>query len=111
MSLNFSDSKTVNVDIPLTIHWSNIGGMITSNIRITVSEVNRQEETYTASLTYSPIATSDSGLITATVTISPSDDFMCIESVTATATEMLIVWGKHFSNKIFCHCEGVYILL
>ena len=45
--------------------------------------------------TYLPIATSDSGLITATVTVSPSDDSMYIQSVTATATDTLTVQSKN----------------
>ena len=43
---------------------------------------------------YSPIATSDSGLITVTLTASPSDDSMYIQSVTATAFLIVIISGE-----------------
>ena len=64
------------------------------NDRISVSTVTASKSGYTASLTYSPITTSDRGLITATVTVSPSDHSMYIQSVTATATDTLTVQGK-----------------
>ena len=71
---------------------------ITSNDRITISNVSTSERGYTASLIYSPIATSDSGLITATVTVSPSDDSMYIQSVTATESHTINVEGIHFTT-------------
>ena len=92
--ISFSDSTVVNVSISLTISWSRDGDIITSNDRISISSVTVSESGYTTSLTYSPIATSDSGLITATVTVSPSDDSMYIQSVTATANDTLTVQGK-----------------
>ena len=88
-------SAVVNVSLSLTISWSRDGDIITSNDHITISNVRDSENGYTASLTYSPIATSDSGLITATVTVSPSDDSMYIQSVTATATDTLCIQGKN----------------
>ena len=69
----FSDPTVVDV-ILLALNWSRDDVLIASNDRISVSSVSTSESGYTASLTYSPIATSDSGLITATVTVSPSDD-------------------------------------
>ena len=57
---------------------------------VTVTEIG-----YTASLTYSPIATSGSGLISANIILSPSDGSTYTQSVTVTATEMLIVQGIH----------------
>ena len=80
----FNISAVLNVSLSLTISWSRNGDNITSNDHITISNVRDSESGYTASLTYSPIATSDSGLITATVTVSPSDESMYIQSVTAT---------------------------
>ena len=90
-------SAVVNVSLSLTISWSRDGDMITSNNHITISNVSDSESGYTASLTYSPIATSDSGLITANVTISPSDDSVYIQSVTATAIDTLCIQGKTHS--------------
>ena len=92
--ISFSDSTVVDESLSLTISWSRNGDIITSNDHITISNVSDIESDYTASLTYSPIATSDSGLITATVTVSPSDDSMYIQSVTATATDSLCIQGK-----------------
>ena len=91
----FNISAVVNVSLSLTISWSRDGDNITSNGHITISNVSDSESGYTASLTYSPITTSDSGLITATVTVSPSDDSMYIHSVTATATDTLCIQGTN----------------
>ena len=79
----------------LTISWSRDGDNITSKDNITISNVSDIESGYTAALTYSPIATSDSGLITATVTVSPSDNSMYIQSMTATAADTLCIQGKN----------------
>ena len=91
----YNISVVVNVSISSTISWSRDGDNITSNDHITISNVSTSERGYTASLTYSPIATSDSGLITATVTVSPSDDSMYTQSVTATANDTLCIQGKN----------------
>ena len=76
--ITFSDPTVVDVEILLALNWSRDDVLIASNNRISVSSVSTSESGYTASLTYSSIATSDSGLITATVTVSPSDDSMYI---------------------------------
>ena len=91
--ITFSDPTVVDVEILLALKWSRDDVLIASNDRISVSSVSTSESGYTASLTYSPIATSDSGLITATVSVSPSDDSMYIQSVTATAVHNLSVHG------------------
>ena len=93
--ISFSDPTVVDMSISLTISWSRDGDIITSNDHISISSVTASESGYTASLTYSPIATSDSGLITATVTVSPSDDSMYIQSVTAAATDTITVQGNN----------------
>ena len=89
----FSDPTVVDMEILLAYNWSRDDVLITSNDCISVSSVSTSESGYTASLTYSPITTSDSGLITATVTVSPSDDSMYIQSVTVTAVRNLSVHG------------------
>ena len=91
----FSNPTVLDIKMLLVISWSRDDDFMTSSDRISISNVTDGESSYTASLTYSPIATSDSGLITATVTVSPSDDSMYIQSVTATATDTLTVQGKH----------------
>ena len=93
--ISFSDLALVDVSLSPTISWSRNGDIITSNNCITISNVSNIESGYTASLTYSLIATSDSGLITATVTVSPSDDSVYVQSVTATATDTLCIQGKN----------------
>ena len=94
--ISFNGSAVVDMSISLTISWSRDGDIVTYyNDHITISNVSDSESGYTASLTYSPIATSDSGLITATVTVSPSDDSMYIQSVTATANDTLCIQGKN----------------
>ena len=78
---------------------------------ITISNVSDSGSGYTASLTYSPITTSDSGLITATVTVSPSDDSMYIQSVTATETDTLCIQGEnplYYISHIICF-EGLVL--
>ena len=94
--ISFDDPMVVDVSISLTISWSRDGDIITSNKHISLSPTIVSESGYTVSLTYSPITTSDSGLITATVTVSPSDDSMYIKSVTATETHTINVEGIHF---------------
>ena len=88
--ITLSDPTVVDVEILLALNWSRDDVLITS---ISVSSVSTSESGYTASLNYSPITTSDSGLITATVSVSPSDDSMYIQSVTATAVYNLSVHG------------------
>ena len=92
--ITFNDPTVVDVEISLALNWSRNDVLIASNDRISVSSVSTSESGYTASLIYSPIATSDSGLITATVSVSPSDDSMYIQSVTATANDFLTVQGN-----------------
>ena len=69
--------------------------LIASDTRTAISPVNDSDDSYIAFLTYTPIATSDSGQFTATVTVSPSDGSMFIQTVTATDTEMIIVEGMN----------------
>ena len=92
--ITFSDPTVVDVTILLALNWSRDDVLITSNDHISVSSVSTSESCYTVSLNYSPITTSDSGLITATVSVSPSDDSMYIQSVSATATHTLPVQGN-----------------
>ena len=106
--ISFSNSAVVDVPISLTISWSRDGDNITSNDHITISNVSDSESGYTASLTYSPIATSDSGLITATVTVSPSDDSMYIQSVTANESHTINVEGIYFITTFISLQRNMY---
>ena len=102
----FNNPTVVDVEISLAIVWSKDGNMVKSNNHIDISSVAISGSGYTASLTYSPIATSDSGLITATVTVSPSDDsmYMYIQPVNVTATPLtLSVQGI---ERSFLYCTS-----
>ena len=91
IDISFSNNSFVDVDIAFVIEWSREGNVIVSDDRIKISSVNNLGR---ASLTYSPIATSDSGLIIANVTVSPSDDSMYIQSVAATSYHNLTISGE-----------------
>ena len=65
---------------------------IVNDTRTTVSPVSGSGMTYTASLTYSPIAISDSGQVNATVTVSSSTE-PGTSPATAFDTKMLTVKG------------------
>ena len=82
----------VNGDISLDITWSRGNDVIASATRSTVSAVSGSGDSYTASLTYSPITISDSGQITATV--SPSDESTHMNIETVTNTVMVTVEGE-----------------
>ena len=82
----------VNGDISLNITWRRVNDVIASNTRTTVSAVSGSGDSYTASLTYSPITISDSGQITATV--SPSYESTHMNITTVTNTVMVTVEGK-----------------
>ena len=86
----FSDLSGVDGDISLDISWSRGSDVIGNDTRTTVSAVSGSGDSYTASLNYSPTTTSDSGLITATVTVRTTDG----STSTANATEMLNVEGS-----------------
>ena len=81
--------------ISLDISWSRGSDVIANDTRTVISPVSGSGDSYSASLTYTPIATSDGGQFTATVTVSPPDGFMFVQTVTATDTEMLTVEGMN----------------
>ena len=81
--------------ISLDISWSRGSDVIANDTCTVISPVSGRGDSYTASLTYTPIATSDGGQFTATVSVSPSDGSMFVQTVTATDTEMLTVDGMN----------------
>ena len=90
----FSDVSGVDVDISLDISWTRDSTAIASDTRTTVSGVSGSGTSYTASLSFSPIATTDSGNFTATVTVRPTTTSLYIQSVNATVdTEIVAVEG------------------
>ena len=75
---------------------------IASDGRTTVSDVSGSGTRYTASLSFSPIAISDSGQFIATVTVSPTTTSQYIQSVTATTdTEIVNVAGMRNEMVLF----------
>ena len=92
--ISFSDLSGVDVDISLEISWSRGSDVIGNDTRTAVSAVSGSGDNYTASLTYSPITTSDSGNITATVTVRATNGSMYIRSVMANGTDMISVEGN-----------------
>ena len=90
---------TLSVDISLrsvrvntlNVTWLRGNYTIASDTRTTVSAVSGSEKSYTASLTYSPITISDSGQITANISVYVGS-YESICSWTS-ATEHLLVHG------------------
>ena len=91
--ISFSDHSRVNVDKSLDILWRRGNDVIVNDSHITISPVSGSGDSYTASLTYSPITISDSGQITATVTVRPETVNEYIRPVNATALESLNMTG------------------
>ena len=102
ISISFNEKGfLVDVDIFVTFVLSK-GNMssgeqanIVNDDRITLSTDN---EMGMASLTYSPIAITDSGWITATVTVSPCNDSF-VQPITATSSYFLDVEGKYLKTS------------
>ena len=93
--ISFIDLSAVDVAISLEISWSRDSDVIASDTRTAISPVSGSGNSYSASLTYTPIATSDGGQFTATFTVSPSDGSMFVQTLTTTDTEMIIVEGMN----------------
>ena len=101
ISISFSEKSLIDVGNIFTFVLSK-GNMssdeqvntIVDDDRITLSTDN---EMGSASLTYSPIAITDSGWITATVTVSPYNDSF-IQPITSTSPYSLHVEGKILNN-------------
>ena len=93
--ISFSGQSTVNMDKSLDILWRRGNDVIVNYSHIAISAVSGSGDSYTASLTYSPITISDSGLITAIVTVRPITENEYIRTVNATALESLTLTGLH----------------
>ena len=95
---SYFNNLTMDVAIDISWkRWNYITGntVINNDDRTTVSTVSGSGDNYTASLTYSSITISDSGNITANISvyIGPHES-MCVETI-ATATETLSVEGSY----------------
>ena len=81
------------VDVPLTVDiiWTRDDDDITSDTHITVSDVSDSSDTsYIATLIYSPITNDDSGIITVTVTVTPSEILQYILTATVMTQDIMI---------------------
>ena len=99
--------RAVRVNTTLNVTWSRENDVITNDTRTTVSPVSGSGDSYTASLTYSPITISESGNITANIslTVGPYES-VCLQTIaTDTDTETLsvkgIFTGKNITDAIF----------
>ena len=92
-NISFSEQSRVTVDKSLDILWRRGNNTIVGDTRTTVSAVSGSGDSYTASLTYSPITISDSGLITTIVTVRPKVENEYIRAVNATAMKKLVITG------------------
>ena len=98
--ISFNDQSKVNVDKAnvnksLDILWRRASDVIVDDSHINISAVSGSGDSYTASLTYSPITISDRGLITAIVTVRPMEVNEYIRTVNTTAMESLTITGMH----------------
>ena len=91
--------KRVDVNVSIIIKWNrwNINGInyiqLNNDTHITVSAVSGSEGNFKATLTYTPIAISDSGRHWANVSVKPSDMSIYIKSLLDSARVDLIVKG------------------
>ena len=97
LSVNIS-FNSLRMNIALNITWSRGKDVISSGTHTIVSPVSGSEDNYTASLTYSPITISDSGLITATISVYIGPYTSMCSRTFATDTE-LVVNGISFFKK------------
>ena len=90
-SITFNDLTGVDVPLTVDIIWTRDNNDITSGTHITVSDVSGSSDTsYTATLIYSPITNDDSGIITATVTVTPTEISQYIQTATVMTQDIMI---------------------
>ena len=99
LSISLRGNNVSSSSLVLDIRWSRGSNVVVNGTRTTVSPVSGSGVTYTASLNYSPLATTDSGQVSATVTVSRFDESMRIQSVTASDIEMLTVKGSYIPSE------------
>ena len=85
--------RAVDVDISLDVRWTRDNDVITSDSMAV-------GDNYTTSLSYSPIATSDSGQISVTVTVRPYQDSLYVQNVTTTNSTQLDVEGMRYDYTV-----------
>ena len=93
-NISFTDVSGVDVEISLDARWTRGSDVIVNDTHTTVSGVSGSGTSYTASLSFSSITTSDSGQYTATVTVRPTTTSQYVETVTANDSTWVTVEGK-----------------
>ena len=82
--------KSVTVKTTLNATWSRGNDVIPNDTCTTVSTVSGSGDNYTSSLTYSPITISDSGRITATISLYVGPYESMCSWTSATDTDLLV---------------------
>ena len=93
--------RSVTVNTTLNVTWSRGNDVIANDSRTAVTAVSGSGDSYTASLTYSPITTSESDQITVNVSVYVgSYESICFQTF-VTATETLTVQGTLLEKILF----------
>ena len=95
VDISFNDFKRVDVNISISIKWEKNSGtkyiQLVNDTRTTVSAVSSSEGRFKATLTYSPVAISDSGRHWIVVSIQPSDRSIHIKTFLPTAKNVVLI--------------------
>ena len=91
--------RSMRVKAILNVTWSRGNDVIVNETRTAISAVSGSGGNYTASLTYSPITTSDSGHITANVSLYVGPYESMCSWTSATDTELLVHGIEFFGVK------------
>ena len=91
------NSLRMNITLMISVTWSRGNDVIANDTRTTVSAVSSSGDSYTASLTYSPITISDSGLIKVNISAYVDPYESICSRTSATDTERLVVHGIRYN--------------
>ena len=91
----------VDEEISVTIVWTRDTCAIVSDTHTTVSSITGSGSSYTASLSFSPVNSSDHGNITATVTVGATNSSEYVETVTGSDSDILEIQGNVCMNECY----------
>ena len=91
--------RSVTVNTTLNVTWSKGNDVIANDTRTTIFAVSGSGDSYTASLTYSPITISDSGQYTATISLYVGPYESMCSWTSATYTDLLVHGIEFFGVK------------
>ena len=89
----------VDEEISVTIVWTRDTCAIVSDTHTMVSSVTGSGSSYNASLSFSPVNSSDHGNITATVTVGATNSSEYVETVTGSDSDILEIQGTVCMNE------------